>query len=324
MIIKQTFSFVPTPKKVVILVLLLASILGNFYFFHQSLVDISDAKKEKLGAKDFPFISKRLFVEDQNDILVNFVNLRKQLNEYVASSPDDLGVYFEYLPSGVSIAVNATDSYLLASLLKVPMVMAIYHKIDMGELQRDTKVTIIEKDLDSKFGRLWEKGAGHQITIEEAVKLVLTESDNTAKNVLLRQIKMEDLANVFDYLDIPKESEEEGPVVSPKNYSSILRSLYLSSYLPKDKSNEILKIMTEAVHTDRLRAGVPEQVRMAHKIGVYEKVDAMADVYTDCGIVYVSHRPYILCVMTRSTLDQAKAHIATVSKIVYDYVSTVN
>jgi len=133
------------------------------------------------------------------------------------------------------------------------------------------------------------------------------------------------LSDVFDYLDIPKESEEDGPVVTAKNYSSILRSLYLSSYLPKEQSNEILEIMTKSVHTDRLAAGVPNSIKIAHKIGVHEKaVEGLGDVYTDCGIVYLPKRPYVLCMMTTSNGEQARTNMSAISKIVYDYVSTEN
>jgi beta-lactamase class A len=213
----------------------------------------------------------------------------------------------------------------MASLLKVPIVMAVYQKIEKGELTRDTQLTLIERDIDNKFGSLWKEGAGYKISVKEAIRLVLTESDNTAKNALLRTIQVEDLANVFDYLDVPKESEDEGPVVNPKNYSSILRSLYLASYLPHNLSNEILDVMTQSVHTDRLRAGIPNEVPVAHKIGVYERAeDDLNDVFTDCGIVYATRRPYILCIMTRSSLEQAQVNMSQISRMIYDYVSTAN
>lgn len=312
-------------KKTGIILFLLISLVFNLSLLYQLSIQHQIHANEDSLTKKFPLISKRIFVEDQNDILVNFVDLRKKLYEYRENQVVPLGIYFEYLPSGVSIGVNEKEDYLLASLLKVPMIMAIYHNINTGELDRTKMLTITPEDLDNRFGDLWQKGAGGQISIDEAIKLVLTNSDNTAKNVLLRAMSVKDLADVFDYLDIPKESEEDGPVVTPKNYSSILRSLYLSSYLPKDQSNEILEIMTHSVHKDRIRAGVPEEVAVAHKIGVYEKVgQETSDIYTDCGIVYVPKRPYILCVMTRSSLDEAKLNISTVSKIVYEYVSSVN
>ncbi len=274
-------------------------------------------------SKKYPLVSKRIFVEDQNDILVNFVSLRNQLRLYIESIDDPVGMYFEYLPSGVSIGIQEKDDYVLASLLKVPLVMGVYDEINKGTIKRDQILTVTEGDIDKDFGDFWKKGVGTKITVEEAIRLVLIDSDNTSKNLLLHLIGPEKLDQVFDYLDIPKDSEENGPVVTPKNYSSILRSLYLASYLPVEMSNEILTLMTQSHFSDKVVAGVPSGVKVAHKIGVYEMPDNDdREVYTDCGIVYVPKRPYILCLMSKSSEKMANKHFSEISKIIYNNVST--
>lgn len=285
----------------------------------------SQLSRESVQQLNYPLISKRIFVEDQNDILVNFVGLRKELQTYVDQQPEKVSVYFEYLPSGVSIGVNEKESYLFASLLKVPLVMAVYKEVSVNQLDLSQSVTVKPEELNDLFGEYWKKGAGGSLTLEQAVDLVLIDSDNTAKNVLLNHIPLTRLEEVFDYLDIPKEGQEEGPIVTAKNYSSILRSLYLSSYLPKDKSHEILQKMTHAKHQDKLVAGVPSHIKVAHKIGVYrDKTTSLPEIYTDCGIVYAPLRPYILCLMTESDEATATKNFSTISRMVYTYVSQAN
>ncbi len=302
---------------------LLVSLVLNSYLLVS--VHASAQTSTTRQAAEFPLISKRVFVDNPNNILVNFVALRTQLRNYVESRPHRLGLYFEYLPSGVSIGLNEKDNFIQASLLKVPIVMAVFSDVEKGKLTLDQKVTIQERHLDKGFGTLWQAGAGKEITIQEAVNLTLTQSDNTAKNVLLSVIDLEDLDQVYDYLDIPKESEDLGPVVSAKNYSSILRSLYLASFLPTDHSNYILEQMTHSVHKDKLVAGVASKVPVAHKIGVYTNPTiADPDIYTDCGIVYARLRPYILCLMVEAPDEVATTDMKNLSEIVYTYVTQAN
>lgn len=305
---------------IIIVSLLLNIISYTFIFFPK--------KEEKQLNQNmhsrYSLLSPRIFAERQNDRLVNFVPLRTQLNAYYEKVNVDMGFYFEYLPSGISIGVNEKESFILASLLKTPLVMGVYKQLEKGIIHRNDIVTIKEEDLDPLFGNLWEKGVGFQLSLLEAIKYTLIDSDNTAKNVLFSSVPEGTLEDVFDALDIPKDLSGSDPVVTPKNYSSILRSLYLSSYLTEESSQEILYLLTQTPFNDKLAAGVPKTVRVSHKIGVHRGGENANAVFTDCGIIYEPKRPYILCIMTKSSEPVAKKHMKEISKLVYEYVSNAN
>ena len=142
--------------------------------------------------------------------------------------------------------------------------------------------------------------------------------------MLLDALPKNALDDVADYLDIPKEKQENFIVISPKNYSSILRSLYLSSYLQESSSSEIIDILTKTTFNDKLPAGVESRVKVAHKVGVYTNPKVTVPTFSDCGIVYVPQRPYILCIMTNTSEENARRHMTDISKMIYDYVSSVN
>lgn len=278
-------------------------------------------------SSSYPYLSKRIFVNNQNDILINFIPLRTAMREYVGQQNGNVAVYFEYLPSGISIGVNDREEVKLASLSKVPLAMAIYKKIERGKMSPSDVLTIEKKHLDQGFGTLWKRGAGARLTVSELVRLMLSESDNTAYNVLYNQLSYKQISEVYDGLDIPIGKENAGgevyPLVSPKNFSSIFRSLYLSSYLYESGSNEILDILTKTIFKDRLPAGVPSDIKVAHKIGVFELLNSADKTYSDCGIIYVPRRPYILCIMDKSGQEKSREHMAWLSKMVYGYIISV-
>lgn len=307
-----------------IVAMLSISILANILF--AGYVFFSP-KRESIGTKKsaqttYTLLAPRIFAENQNDVLINFIPLRTKLQSYAKTIPDRIGVFFEYLPSGTSIGINEKEEYLVASLLKVPVAMAAYESIIEGKLKEDTVLTLDKSHLDPYFGTLWQEGPGHKLTVTEAIYLMLKESDNTAARVIFDALPPGAVERIFDQLDIPKVINENQPVVTPKNYSSILKSLYLSSILPKDASQKILSILTETVFDDRIAAGIPKGIPVAHKIGFHTNTDLNRSIFTDCGIIYPPNRPFILCVMVQSSEANAQTYMKNISSMVYHYVAS--
>ncbi|MEX1997847.1 MAG: serine hydrolase [Candidatus Andersenbacteria bacterium] len=306
--------------RLILAVFLFLSIIGNFFLYSKLAKNQSTQPQLQ---KEYSYLSKRIFAETQNDILINFIPLRRALREYVGKPENRVGVYFEYLPSGTSIGVNEKEEVALVSLSKVPLVMSIYKKIERGTMSPDDILVIKKEHLNQEFGTLWERGEGAQLSVEELVELALVDSDNTAYNVLADELAAQELNEVYEGLDIELTLEEENLLVSPKTYSSIFRSLYLSSFLSKQNSNLILDILTKTPFNDKIDAGIPNDVKVAHKIGVFETQDTAQNVFIDCGIIYVPNRPYILCIFVRDTNEQAQQHMSHISKMVYSYITIV-
>lgn len=288
-----------------------------------SLLFVNKKEGEVNKNNEYPLLSKRIFSQSVNDLILNFIPLRKALRDYVSAQNGDVGVYFEYLPSGVSIGVNDRTEIKLASLSKVPLAMSIMKKIENKKLSLDDKLTIKKDELDKGFGNLWEKGEGATFTVKELLDYLLKESDNTAYNVLFDALTAEEVMDVYDNLDVEINSRETIPIVSPKSYSSIFRSLYLSSYLSVQDSSYLLDILTKTNFKDKIPAGIPANISIAHKIGVFDLTESDGKVYTDCGIVYFPNRPYTLCIFVKNSESEAKKHMAYISRIIYSYLLIV-
>ncbi len=269
---------------------------------------------------NYPLLSPRIFSEDENNILINFLPLRQKLRQIVSEYGNSFAFYFEYLPTGTSIGVNEKMEFNSASLIKVPVVMAYYRQQEREGLDLDNvNVRIKVKELDFGFGDLWKKGEGSSVTLGQAANLSLTESDNTAARVLADYVTRNDFAEVYDGLDIDYHEMEKEVVVSAKSYGSIFKALYFSAVLNKQNSQKVLDILTKTKFNDKLPAPLPPNILIAHKIGTYEN-----NLYQDCGIVYYPKRPYLLCTFSQSDENTARDRIQTISRIVYDYISQIN
>jgi beta-lactamase class A len=300
--------------------IILGSLIAAGYFNFFVAQRPTDEKTEKSSVsleKQYPFLSKRILQEFPNDILINFLDLRKQLRETVAPWEDTFGFYFEYLPTGTTIGVNEKDEFTAASLLKVPIVMGYYHQRERLHIRDDLIVTLTEDMVSKEFGDLWKRGVGAKISIGEAVKLALTRSDNTAARLVSSQTSYDDFNAVSEGLDIELKSKEATPIITLKQYSSILKALFFASIINKEDSEKILNLLSQTIFNDKLPAGVGQGVSVSHKIGVLD-----GKLYTDCGIVYVPRKPYILCMVSASSEDEARIRMIDTSSQVYKFVSS--
>lgn len=296
------------------------SVLANVFLAYK--ISQQDPSPQDIYQK-YKYLSKRVFQEDPNDVIINFVPLRKAIRAYIEEEKNTVGVYFEYLPSGISVGANDREEVKLASLAKVPLAMSVLKKVEKGHISLEDTITLKESHLNNKFGDLWKAGAGAQFTIKELIEVCLKTSDNTAYYALFDLLSDYEIVEVYDNLEIEVTSRDSEPEVSPKSYSSIFRSLYLASYLSEEDSNYILDILTETIFNDKIPAGVPANIAIAHKVGIFARADVQDQIYTDCGIVYIPQRPYILCVFVEGDNLVAQKHISYLSKMVYSYVGIV-
>ncbi|HEV7454277.1 MAG TPA: serine hydrolase, partial [Candidatus Saccharimonadales bacterium] len=220
--------FIPNRILIVACALLLA---GNVGWIMRDTPTADQSSSQQASQRQFPLLSKRILSDDPNDILINFVPLRKDLTARFAALNGQKSFYFEYLPDGTSIRVGSDDQLVAASLIKVPLSMNLYRAAELGRISLDKTVTITNSEIDNAYGNLWQKGAGAKITLRQAARLALTESDNTATHVIFDNIKgllsadEESMAR----LDVDQNMEAGQAVINAKSYASVLKSLYFSS-----------------------------------------------------------------------------------------------
>jgi len=267
----------------------------------------------------FPLLARRILVENPNDSIVNFAPLRESIENYMTTNNLTGSIYFEYLPTGTSIRVTGDSGLVAASLMKIPVVMDLYKAHELGRINIDDLVTLKEEWLDTRYGELYKKGAGYQISFREAARLAMSESDNTAYAAILystnKLLSLEE--NSISAADVSFGRDDKREIViSARSYTSFLKCLYFGCFLNYDHSQEVLEYLSKSTFDDRLRAGIPSEVTVAHKIGTFSDTTQ-----SDCGIVYVDKRNYAICIMLTSAESAGNGHISSISKLTYDFVT---
>lgn len=293
----------------VVLVLLIFSnaILFCFWRYDFKLVESEFSEKFSLLNPNREFYNPR-------DLIVNIQPLRDQLNE-IGKDPN-VSIYFEFLNTGANIAVNKDLQVWPASLMKIPIAMATMKKVERGEWRMDRDFVMEENDKNSIFGELYKNQDGTHFSLEELLNVMLINSDNTARNIIARNLDMYDFKDVIDHIGVDFDYNKDDQI-SAKRYSVVWRSLFNATYLTPENSQKLIEIMSKSSAKNYLALNLPSSIKFSHKIGVL--YDEMT--FADSGIVYIPNRPYILTVMIQNH-SQAEAEdiMKNISEKVYQYI----
>lgn len=297
------------------------ALLTNAWGFFYSQRRVNLAKQNP-----YPLIDPARQYLSQKDMLVNIQPLRDYLNETVRKYPTaSVSVYFEMLNSGANITVNQDLHIWPASLVKLPLAMAVVKKVEKGEWQWRNELVLMPEDAEEHSGQLFGRQIGTRFTIEELVKELLVNSDNTAYQILSRNITENELQEVVDETGLELLLDEEGKF-SAKEYTRLLRALYTSSFLRRANSEKVLEYLSESPFKEFLSQGIPSDVMFPHKYGENKELT----VFSDAGIVYAGSRPYVLAVMVEergepeAAKERVKKLMKEISQYTYEYVTKAN
>lgn len=279
-----------------------------------------------LSPAEYPYLSPVIVADHDRHFIINFKPLRDKLQATMNAQKNKTYVYFLYLNNASWIGLNEKDYFTAASTIKVPLAMSILKFAEKGRVKMTDSYTLTDLDLDPGFGDLYKVGPDGSFTLDEFVQIMLEHSDNTSMRALFTVMNMIDIKTPLDdvYAAMGWERSNKGDNltyidINLKTLANMFVSLYNGTYINIDNSNKLLEYLAHSDFKDQIPAGVPDSVSVAHKIGVNEPNNT----YSDCGIVYVPSRPYILCVGSVGVPKKvADSFISKISRTVYEYVIT--
>lgn len=249
-----------------------------------------------------------------------------------------VGVAYFDLGTGAEILINADESFHAASTMKVPVMMEVFRQDRKGKLSLNDYLPIkndfisiadgtrftISADSDSEqtlYNRI-----GQTEVVIELVRQMIDASSNLATNLLIERVTA---PSVMEYMrEIGARNirvlrgVEDGKAyelgmnntATARDLMIILRQIARKQAVSSKASNEMVKILLEQKFNDGIPAGLPKEVKVAHKTGSITKINH------DAAIIYPPNRkPYVLVVLTRGIEDEKRANklIADISRTLY-------
>jgi len=240
------------------------------------------------------------------------------------------GFYIINLESGFSYGFLEEDTFQAASLIKLPLIAVMYQEAGKGSINLDDIYVLKNSDKVSGAGSLYTKPAGYQISYRNLIKLMGKESDNTAFKICRDLLGDERINEVAAKIGMSKTSVTTNET-SPKDIGIFFLKLWKAEIVSQKDREEILSYLTDTIYENWLVAGVPKEVRVAHKYG------REVHVVNDAGIVFASGpasssesfavrreglrpggKPYVVVIMAKGIVEREADEIfPNLSKIIY-------
>lgn len=300
------------------LIVLFATNVGTVWYALENKKTNLDVLKN-----EYPLIDPSRHLIAQEHFISTLQPLREYMQDIVArEAPGAMSIYFEYLNTGANISVNQDLRVVPASLVKVPLALAVMKKVERGDWKLSNELVVTKEDRDYAWGDVHKHAIGTRITIEDLLQEMLVNSDNTAFRIFYRNLSLDELQDVLKAIGLDELFNEDGKITA-KEYTRLFRTLYVSSYLNREHSQKLLDILSRTPYDEYLGQGIPEHVPFAHKIGENDE----AGVVLDSGIVYIENRPYLVAVMidykrAGMNRDEALSIFKDLSEHMYSYIAT--
>jgi len=215
------------------------------------------------------------------------------------------------LDDGTEYGVSSNSDFQGASLLKLPLMVLMYKMSEEGSLNLDTKYVLKTSDKVKGSGVMYTAKAGTVYTYRQLAEFMGKDSDRTAYKVIKDAVGDSNLKAFVEETGMVNTNIDTGDT-TPDDLGLLLQKLWNGNLVNQADRDEILGYLTNTIYESWITAGVPNNVKVAHKFGQDEAVMA------DGGIVETGN-PYVLVIMGNGiTQHDADILFPKVSKDIYD------
>lgn len=261
----------------------------------------------------------------------------------IAQEPGaQVGLAYIDLASRDTIFLNADTSFHAASTMKVPVMIELFRRASTGSFAMSQALLIVNQfssivdgspyaldpgsDSDSSLYRR----IGGRVPVDTLLRLMITRSSNLATNTLIQLVGADAVTRTMRSLGARRinvlRGVEDGKAfdkgmnntTTARDLAIILQAIEEGRAAPPAATKEMRDILLAQEFNEKIPAGLPAGVSVAHKTG---EITAHSH---DAAIVYPpGRRPYVLVVLTRGIQDGARASklIADISSMVYAHNS---
>jgi beta-lactamase class A len=266
-------------------------------------------------------------------------SLAERIQARIAQEPAaQVGLAYIDLASRDTLFINADSSFHAASTMKVPVMIELFRRAVAGSFAMDQRLMLVNRfasivdgspyalDSSSDSDTTLYHRIGERVAIDTLLRLMITRSSNFATNTLIALVGAENVTRTMRSLGAQRiqvlRGVEDGKAfdkgfnntTTARDLAVILRSIETGRAASPAATRAMREILLAQEFNEKIPAGVPRGVPVAHKTG---EITAHSH---DAAIVYPpGRRPYILVVLTRGIADGSRASklISDLSALVY-------
>lgn len=239
--------------------------------------------------------------------------LQNKITNLLEGFKGESGAYVYDLTKNKIAAVNADTIYPTASMVKIPILIGVMHKINKGELNYHQAMTYTDSLFYSEGDdMLASYKSGEKIDLAKVLMLMMSTSDNAASlwlqglaggGVLINKY-MDSLGMKNTRVNSRTEGRKENwkqygwGQTTPRELATVMKMIVENKIINKKISERMLRLMGRQYWDEYALSQIPPNIFVADKGGAVDE--------SRSEVLYVNgKRPYIFCICTKNNKDQS-------------------
>lgn len=242
-------------------------------------------------------------------------DLQAEIEARTSAFRGDVGVYVRHLESGAWAAVHADTVFPTASMIKVPLLVGLYDKVERGLLSLDQRVAYHDSLFYGEEGDddiINKMRPGATVTLSKLAFFMISISDNTASLWIQGLVRGGDVNRWLEehgFQDTRVNSRVPGREearrafgwgqTTPREMAELLVRIREGRAVSPQASTDMYRTLTNIYWDDEALSVLPPTVQVASKQG------AVSASRSEVLLVNAPGGDYVLCVITKNQEDRS-------------------
>jgi len=237
--------------------------------------------------------------------------LQSRIQSLLQGFHGEVGVYVHDLEKNRTVAINADSIFPTASMVKIPILTGIMHKLQDGELQYHQELLYRDSLLYPGVDILGAFKDSQRIELSKVMMLMLSMSDNTASlwlqslagggqriNAYMDSLGMK-VTRVNSRTPGRQDNQQQygWGQTSPREMASLMEMIVKGQIISKAVSDKMLRLLSRNYWDEEAVSQIPAGIFVASKNGAVDE--------SRSEVMYVNGKRcrYIFCICTNNNKD---------------------
>ena len=238
--------------------------------------------------------------------------LTKKLEALTSDFKGNVGIYVRHLKTGKTVSINADSLFPTASMIKIPITIGVFNKIESGSLRYDSILTYYDSLLYPGEDILGSFMSGQKISLSKVLMLMITTSDNTAS--LWCQHLAGTGAEINRWLEnngyhhtrvnsrTPGREANRAKYgwgqTTPREMAELLVAIREGNVISQRASERIYRNLIRIYWDAHALSQIPPYIQVASKQGAVDRSKS------EVVLVNAPHGDYVFCLITKNQQDE--------------------
>lgn len=264
-------------------------------------------------------------------------NLIRRVHQLIEHSTGIWGIYLEDLDSGEKWELNGDELFYAASVIKVPIMAAVFDAAECGALAMSDEIVLKQEDFVGGSGVIQHLTPGTALSVLDITMLMIIQSDNTATNILIDLVGTDNIRKTMKEQSMEKSTfynklmmNNPNPIgynqITASDIGRILKRMATRELVSLTSSDRMIEIMKKQQIKDCLPEKLPSPYsNFNHGMTAWElahKTGWIPGIRHDVGIFYVGDRTLIATILSKEEDDLVSKRILNdIGEEIYHYLN---